>query len=251
MHETDHLAGHLKDLAEQSYERQIYTFTNFLGEAEQGVLLSVEKEIGYAGVTLFGGTDNADRCIARFGRPDELGYEQPFPIICLKADPAALKYSEQLTHRDYLGALMGLGVERELIGDIYLDGLSAYIFCIEHIAGFVAENLVQVRHTNVRLSVMDEVPECAGPGLEECILVTASERLDAVISKMFNLSRNKSLILFQNEKVFVNGRECRSCSTICRPGDKVSVRGFGKFIYDGMEGITGKGRCRVKTRVYR
>ena len=251
MRGTDHMAGHLKDLAEQSFQHQIYTFTNFLTEGEQEILMAMHDELRYAGISMFGGTQHSDRVVARFGSPEEFGYEQPFPIVCLKAQPVAEKYSEELSHRDYLGALMGLGIERDLIGDIYPDGTRACIFCMEHIAEYIMENLRQVRHTNIKLSVLETVPDHIGPDLEDLVTVVSSERLDAVISKVFNLSRSQSIRLFQSDKVMINGIQSSSGSTICREGSKISVRGFGKFIYAGSEGVTGKGRIRIRVRIYR
>lgn len=251
MYGEDQLAGHLKDLAEQSFHRQVFTYTHFLGDSEQSVLKAMNRDLTYAGIALFGGIENAERCIARFGLPEDLGYEQPFPITCLKVEPVSRKYSESLTHRDYLGALIGLGVERDLIGDIYLDGINAYVFCMEHIAGFFVENLKQVKHTGVTAAVIETLPEGVGPHLEECMIVTSSERLDAVIAKAYHLSRSQSLNLFVGDKVFVYGLQCRSGNHVCKEGDRVSVRGYGKFIYRGVGSVTGKGRCRIKIQLYR
>ena len=247
----ERFANHLKDLAERSYQNNLYTFTNFLDEAQISQLRSMERELSYAGLTLFGGSEHADRCVARFGREDALGYDQPFPILCLCIAPSMEKYGEVLSHRDYLGALMSLGVERDLIGDIYVAEKTAYVFCLEHIADYIKENLTTVRHTDVRVSILEHAPETAGPVLEKRMIIVASERLDAVISQVFGLSRSRSLSLFPQGKVFVNGRQISNNSTTCHPSDKISARGYGKFIYDGLEGTTGKGRLRILLRVYK
>lgn len=242
--------GHLKDLAERSWQNNQYTFTNFLDEAQISVLFSIEKELSYAGLTLSGGSEHAGRCVARFGREDVLGYSQPFPISCLRVDPVAEKFGEALSHRDYLGALMSLGVKRELLGDIYVHEKSAYVFCLDHIAEFIKENLISVRHTNVSITILDEVPEMAGPVLKDKTIIAGSERLDAVIAQVYNVSRSQSLGLFTQGKVFVNGKQITNNSITCHPDDKISVRGYGKFLYDGLSGTTGKGRCRIQIRIY-
>lgn len=243
-------AGHLKDLAERSWHNSQYTFTNFLDEAQISDLHSLERELAYAGIVLFGGVKYADRCVARFGREEELDYSQPFPITCLKVDPSVEKFGEPLSHRDYLGALMSLGVERALLGDIYVQGKTAYVFCLDHIADYIKDNLLSVRHTSVRVTPLEKIPEKLGPSLETRIFVTASERLDAVIAQIYNISRSKSLSLFTQGKVFVNGRQVLNNSAFCHSDDKISVRGYGKFIYHGQIGITGKGRCRIRISVY-
>lgn len=70
-------------------------------------------------------------------------------MVCARISPVFDKFAEELSHRDYLGALMNLGIERHLIGDILIDGRYAYIFCMEHIIGVIKEQLDQVRHTRV------------------------------------------------------------------------------------------------------
>lgn len=72
----------------------------------------------FAGITLYGGREEAERKILRFGSEAELGYEQPFPICCIRIRPLSAKFADKLSHRDYLGALMNLGIERSTIGDI-------------------------------------------------------------------------------------------------------------------------------------
>ena len=250
MDEDRSFIGHLEDLASRSYDQNIYTFTEFLGEAELNLLLTMKKRLDFAGITLFGGTVHASRVIARFGKPEELGYEQDFPIVCLKISPLSEKYGEALSHRDYLGALMSLGIRRELLGDIIIQGKNAYLFCLDHIAGYIEESLTQIRHTSVVARLQSEVPSDAVPSLEERTVIVQSERLDAVISKVYNLSRSQSQELFRVGKVFVNGKECDNISFSLKPDEKVSVRGYGKFIYKGLNGTTGKGRCRITVAVF-
>ena len=108
--------NHLKDLSKKSEMNYRYTFTQFLSLDEQSMLKSIEREL-YS-FTLFGGLNNCERVMARFGSPDDFGYEENFPITCLKAEPILKKFADDLTHRDFLGALMNLGIERNNIGDI-------------------------------------------------------------------------------------------------------------------------------------
>ena len=243
---NDVLIRHLKDLADRSYSHGIFTFSNFLREEEQAELL--DAGLGFAGITLYGGRENSDRCVCRFGSPDALGYDEPFPIVCLKLEPLVEKFGEELSHRDYLGALMNLGIERELLGDILISGKIAYVFCIDRIADYIAEKLSTVRHTSISVTAMAEAPEDIQPRLENIQITAPSERLDAVIARLYNLSRNQSQALFTEKKVFVNGRQCDKPSLVCKADDKVSVRGYGKFIYDSPAGLTGKGRYRISIK---
>ncbi len=250
MNNNDILLNHLRDLAERSYSNNMYTFSNFLSESELAEFMSIEKELNYAGIMISGGIESSERCVVRFGRESDLGYDQPFPISCLIVQPLIKKFGEDLNHRDYLGALMNLGIERELLGDIIISDKTAYIFCIDHIADYIKENLVQIRHTSVKADIADSLPETITPRLDRRQLIISSERLDAVISKLYNLSRNQAQELFRGKKVFVNGLQCENTSYFPKPDSRISVRGFGKFIYVGMDGMTGKGRHKVNVDVY-
>ena len=116
--ELQQLANRLRELADKSYGQNIYTFSGFLGLSEQDVLWRLEKELSYAGMTLAGGFVQSDRKIVRFGREEEFGYDVAFPIACIHIQPVMKKFAEKLSHRDFLGALMNLGIERSTLGDI-------------------------------------------------------------------------------------------------------------------------------------
>ena len=88
----------------------------------------------------FGGYDQAERQMIAF-HPDALVFSWDYPICCIKVEPKALKFSEPLTHRDYLGTILGLGVERSVIGDILVQDHGALIFCHKKIKDFILDNL--------------------------------------------------------------------------------------------------------------
>lgn len=124
--EIQQLKNRIRELADKSYNQNQYTFTGFLGLAEQDALWQVEREVKFAGITLYGGREEAERKILRFGSEAELGYEQPFPICCIRIRPLSAKFADKLSHRDYLGALMNLGIERSTMA----------IFCRERAKHF-------------------------------------------------------------------------------------------------------------------
>ena len=100
--------NHLKDLSKKSEQNYRYTFSHFLSLDEQSILRANEKELYKH--TLFGGCEKCERVVARFGSPDDFGYEEDFPIVCLKAEPVLKKFADELTHRDFLGAIMNLQI---------------------------------------------------------------------------------------------------------------------------------------------
>jgi RNA-binding protein YlmH len=100
----------LTELADRSYRTGIFTFTDFLSMAELAAYYEQEGELQYASPSLFGGCEQAERQMIRFGGPEEIGYDQPFPISALAIRPLQAKFADDLTHRDFLGALMNLGI---------------------------------------------------------------------------------------------------------------------------------------------
>lgn len=246
----EQLKKRLLELAEKSYRNNQYVFTNFLNMAEMNAFYEMRKEISYVPFTAFGGTEGCERLMLRFGSEELFGYEEPFPIRCVQAEPLIEKFADNFTHRDFLGAIMNLGIEREIVGDIALKGKRAYIFCTEKIAPYIGENLVQVKHTSMRCRVLSEAPEILKPTLEQREVTVASERIDAVIGKLCNLSRSQSILAFREKKVFVNGRQCENNSYQLKNGDVVTFRGFGKFIYDGVKYETKKGKVCAGVSVY-
>ena len=98
-----------------------FTFTDFLGLSEQSALNELTAKFHPRSLTLFGGAEGAERIMVRFGNPEEIGYEEPFPIHCVKIEPLSQKFADKLTHRDFLGSLIALGIYREVLGDIVIS----------------------------------------------------------------------------------------------------------------------------------
>ncbi len=241
----------LHDLADKSFQQGIFTFTDFLGLSEQDIFWREEEKLRYAGIHLWGGCENADRVMVRFGSADELGYEMPFPIVCIHIQPLARKFADELSHRDFLGALMNLGIERSILGDIKVGEKQAYLFCMDSMAEFICENLTQVKHTHVKCAITEEyhiVPEEAPM---QVIIQVQSLRVDAVLAKVYNMSREKSLELFRTGKVYVDGRLCENNSRQLKAGETVNARGYGKFILTGEPRETRKGKLAAEAAVYR
>lgn len=188
------------ELANRSFSQNMYTFTEFLALSELDLFYQQKPQLNYAGVTVFGGAEETDRKMIRFGNPAELGYEESFPIVCIAIEPVMDKFAEKLSHRDYLGALMNLGIGRENLGDIFVKDKKGYVFCLERISQYILENLSQVRHTQVKLRILNTFEENIEKEIEDIIVLSASERIDGVLSKIYNFSRSQSIELFRAKK---------------------------------------------------
>ena len=249
--EIQMLRKRFEDLANKAYTQNIFTFSDFLGLAEQDEFWKVESALRYVGVKLFGGTENADRVMIRFGDAGTLGYEVEYPIVCVHITPLLAKFAQNLSHRDFLGALMNLGIERSALGDIKVGDKEAFLFCKESIAPFICENLTKIAHTNVKCCITEDYKQFVDEEPEARLLQVASLRLDAVLAKVYNVSRGECLQMFQAGKVFVNGRLCENNSKQLKDGEVVNLRGFGKFIFEGGKSETRKGKINVEVRIYR
>lgn len=248
--EETYFTKRLEELAKKSYQNNQYTFTGFLGLSELDLYYKIEREISYVPTTFFGGTKDCERVMLRFGSEELCGYEEPFPIVCVEIKPLVEKFGELLNHRDYLGALMNLGIERSTLGDIIIVEKTAYLFVSEKMSDYIIENLDQVRHTHVSCKVTENVPESTIINLKRESILVNSERIDLVIAKLYNISRSASIELFRAKKVFINGRCCENNSATLKKTDKISVRGYGKFIYQGEQYETKKGKLSVDVEVY-
>lgn len=250
MQEDEMLRRRIMDLANRCYQSNVYTFSGFLNPADQALVYEMEKELSFVDWSLFGGGKDCERRMLRFGSAEMLGYEEPFPVSCLVVKPVARKFADDLTHRDFLGAFMNLGIERDVLGDIIVKDQVGYVFCEDSMAGYLQEHLSRVKRTSVSCEIVKECPEEAEPELSEEELVVSSNRCDAVIAKVYKLSRSQSIELFREKRVFVNGRQYENNSGVLKQEDVVSVRGFGKFIFAGFLNETKKGRIRIGIRRY-
>ncbi|MDO4939899.1 MAG: YlmH/Sll1252 family protein [Lachnospiraceae bacterium] len=251
MEEKELLISKIKDLDRISYERDITKCTGFLTMSEQSVYLNMLKDLNSKNSFLHGGHEDADRAMiiwpASYADKEKITEDL---ISCILVLPEDSRFADELNHRDFLGALMNLGIERYCLGDILVNESTAYIFCVSEMTDFITENLTQVKHTAVKcrkvaLSTCDFVPL-----FEETRVNVASERIDAVVAAVYNVSRTVAGRLISSEYVFIDGRVAKNAGVKVREGSRISVRNHGKFIYCGIDGTTKKQRLYVVVKKY-
>lgn len=259
----DIISNRFKDLANMAYLKGIPVFTDFLDLNEQTKYIEFisDKNMPPVNTLLNGGiffldngksskeTDFLERKMACF-YPKDLPYDVLFPISIVKINPINSRFADDLNHRDFLGSLMNLGIERYLLGDILVKDNSAYVFVENKMAAFICDNLTKIKHTSVVASLCDSYAFDYKPSYKEEKGSVASERIDAVIAFAFNMSRNDAALFITSGKVFVNSLEIISKSHILKYGDIVSVRGKGRFIFDEIVSTTKKGRYYIRIRKY-
>ena len=237
------------ELAQKS-DNGYYLFSDFLGLSEQSIFNEARMKFGKARYTLFGGDKRTERVMVRFGDPEEIGYEVPFPIKIVFIEPKSPKFADKLTHRDFLGAILNLGIERKAIGDIVIVNNSGYVFVKEDMADYVASSLERIKRTDVKTSISDSLPDTELFKTERKTIQLSGERIDAAISKIYSISRDDSLSLFKKHLVFVCGKLCENNSYNPKENDVISVRGFGRFIYHGPVSTSKKGKLNIEVEIY-
>jgi len=248
----------LLESAQLAYQKEIVVYTDFLGLAEQNLFYSSKQEFPAVSYSCYGGSDSAERfCIAFDGREAVSGLKKTepeeyylFPIVCICITPSSLKYSEPLTHRNYLGALVHLGITRSKIGDIFIKESGAYVFCTESIADFICRELCIVKHTQVHCEITIPEAELLKPELKEITSTVASLRLDSFLSVAFQTSRSSLTAYIDGGKTYVNGRLATKAGLTLSEGDIVSVRGKGRFAVAEVKNMTKKGRIVVTINKY-
>ena len=236
------------DLSKHANRKGIVMFSDFLTMNEQ-LILQQNKEKLESEYRMSGGYEYAERQMVAF-IPDALFYEWDYPMQCVRIRPAYPKFAEKLTHRDVLGALMSLGIERSKLGDLIVNDTEMFFFAKEEIVPYILEQLTSVRHTVVTLEAEQEGNINCVPHFEEKEAIVTSNRLDAVIAAICNISRSASLRMIQEGKIFVNGAESLHNTYYCKQGDVLSIRGFGKIRFGETLGVTKKDRIRFSYRIF-
>ena len=250
MNEQELCRKRLIDLSKQADLKGIVTFSDFLNLNEQNIYHAVQNML-YTKAQLFGGYDSAERQMVAF-IPDALYYDFDYPIRCIHIVPKYPKFAEKLTHRDVLGALMNLGIERNRLGDILCFDEDYYVFCDEGILPFIMAELGKIRHTLVDLTEENDYADLqANISLEEQYDMIASNRIDCIIAKAFHLSRSEASAYLAAEKVFINGKCITNCNQSCENGAIISVRGKARFIFEDCNTTSKKGKLRVKFSFYK
>ncbi len=237
-----------EELASRCCLNGMYAFTEFLSPAEQAILKASVKDVPYY---FDGGYENAEKVIAIFGSEDFCGYIFYPPLSFVKIEPESAKFCDKLSHRDFLGSIMSLGIRRSTFGDLLVKNNCAYVVCLENIAKYICDNLAAVKHTSVRCSIIEGIPKEIIPIPIESEFVIASERLDSIVSAIYKLSRSESRNLVEHEKVLVGGTFVINADYHPQKNDIITVRGYGKFIYSSLERETKKGRLCCKAKIYK
>lgn len=238
------LLAKLWDKISAGMRREILASTCFLSPREQEMARYLFGE--QPGLISFGGYEDAERRMLVY-LPEYLDesalLEEGSPLVCLRA---TWHESDELSHRDLLGALMGAGIGRETVGDICVGTGSCDFFVTDEIAPYVLQNLTSAGRVKLSLSQIPldavSVPE---PETKEVRDTVASVRLDSVISSGFRISRGIAAQYISAGKAAIDGLPCEKPDKTVPEGAKISVRGLGKIRLRTVGGQTKKGRISI------
>lgn len=254
MTDNELLTARLDDCVAACADSYLLTNTNFLDIYQQSTAtqyLSRKKGIKY---DFYGGFAECERKVVVF-LPDyaeDISYieENPelSPIVSLKISKD--NFSE-LSHRDYLGAIMALGIKREMLGDIVVSDKGCVVAVMRSVAVYIRENLKTVGRGSVKVEISDAFENAASDtGFEVKRCYVSSMRLDGVIAAAFNMSRNTAAERIKRGEVLMNGVVTSKPDVKVPFGAKLVIHGLGKVMVEEDAGITRKGRQAFLIKKY-
>jgi RNA-binding protein YlmH len=202
------------------------------------------------GLHYFGGYPDAERRMLCYLPEylDESSLMDDPPLVCLRA---SFYEEDKLSHRDFLGALMGAGIARETIGDICINKGSCDLFVTHEIAPYLLQNFTSAGHVRLKTKEISlsevSIPE---PQIKEIRDTLASLRLDSAISSGFRIGRSTAAQYVVSGKAAIDGLPCEKPDKPISQGMKISVRGLGKIKIYSVNGQTKKGRISVVIHRY-
>lgn len=246
------LLSQILDKIEISEKKQSFEFTDFLDMYQVSLVEKFLKKIKYDNFKLLGGYEDAERKIAIFyqkNSENELKLLENIQIIRIKLPNEDLgKY----THRNYLGAIIKVGIKREKIGDILVFEDGADIIVKKEIAEGICKELKSLnRFENAEFIVLD-ISELRKKEItkEELRIIVPSLRLDNIVSDLARTSRSKAVEILRQERVFINGQNETKPAKNVKLGDILTIRGKGRFVIKEFAGNTRSGRTVVVIEKY-
>ena len=189
--------------------------------------------------TLFGGYPQAERCMAGFGYECE---ESTFPLEVIKLTWST---SKAPSHRDILGSVLGLGIERSCVGDIVIMDDVAYLICQTVMASHIKDQLISAGKVRLTITSLDSIPSLFANEGKKVSGTVAAPRLDAVIATGFHLSRSKAGVYISSGMVKLRHFPTDKSDTLVNEGDVISVRGLGRLLVESLGKTTKKGRIFI------
>ena len=229
----------------KNYEAKSTEFMNPFEIKNAMDIINSESDLKYHSD---GGYEGAERSVMTIF-PFYMEYEDIEPPIKFVQIDGNFKF-RSVSHKDYLGSILGLGIKREKIGDILIHEEFCQVVVSSDICDYIVMNLTKVATNSVKVKeIKREELKTSEKKYKDISFTVSSDRLDCVISGIYNISRQESLKYINAERVHVNYEKITSASNAVSSGDLISVRGKGRSEVIEIDGETRKGRTRVKARI--
>ena len=225
----------------KSVSKNYNTYSDFISEDKKESLETVFKNEADVEFQTYGGYEGAERVISAFLANSA---SKDFPITALEI---TCKNIKDLSHRDVLGSLMGLGIKRETVGDILIDK-TLIVFVKREIADYIILNLTKVGRYPISVDYYNGEEIVKKESFEEITTTVSSNRLDLILSAGFKIKRSDAARFISQKRVSVSGRMNVNSDMRLKENDKIVLRGYGKIIYLGEVGISKKGKVIVNIK---
>lgn len=231
--------------------------TDFLDIHQRGILEKVLKTIKYQNYTIYGGYENAERTMIilypeKLETVFELGYFDYNNMIQIIRITLPNEMRGKYSHRDYLGAVVKVGIRREKVGDIIvsLNGVDMIVSkeMTEYLKSSLSE-LTRFSKSDFEIHKIEEL-NIAPPKTEIMNIIIPSMRMDSIVSEMIRTSRAKAIEFIESERVFINSELVTKNAKILKENDKITVRGKGRFKINKILNSTKKGNLVVEIEKY-
>lgn len=175
-------------------------------------------------------------------------YDSPFPMTLIKIENTS-KFTN-LTHRDFLGGILSLGIERNKIGDLLVDNNKCYVPVHEEIENYILYNVDKISKVVCNVEVIDDFELLPKITFKEEIILVSSLRVDGVVSRITNVSRSKAQAMIEQGLVLINYVKVRDKSYELKGEERITIRGFGKFIIGDSIGNSKSGKIKIIIKKY-
>ncbi len=244
--ESSLVAPRIRDALRLCRTSSMPKFVGFLRPIEAAEAENIAKKEG-CNFEFFGGYEGAERTFF-CAYPDWCEDRDAFCPV--EAVTFSYRKQDSLSHRDFLGALMSLGITRESVGDILIEESRAVVFLSKEITPFVLDGIKKISNVGVTLTKGVAYPLPQMRDKKEITDTVASLRLDCVVAALLNCSRSQATELISQGLVFLNSISVEKSVKTVAPGDIITVRGKGKFKINSALDRTKKGRIVLKAEKY-
>lgn len=244
------LSAHISDLAALSRRTGVPRFSRFLNEREMLISRNAAR-VQKAEPIFYGGFDGAARTVCGFfdgTYAEDMAQEERLGLFPVRAVTFSFRAGDKLTHRDFMGAILNIGLERSVLGDILTAEDHAVVFCLEMSEELIG-GLTKIGKVGVRSEqgITRELPKTKFETLDRTV---SSLRLDRLVGACANISGDRSATLIRSGQVSADFSVCLNVSSTMKENSVISIRGYGKFRLAKIVGETKKGKIHIIIEKY-